>query len=138
MASPNVELVRSIYADWERGDFSSAVWADSEIEFVAADGPSPCRRTGVADMEEAWRDFLTAWGDYRIVPDEYRELDDARVLVLSRVRGRGEMSELQLEQRRAAIFQIRGGKVIKYVVWWDRDRALADLGLAPGGDLASE
>jgi hypothetical protein len=65
MASANVELVRSIYADWERGDFSSAVWADSEIEFVAADGPSPGRRTGVAGMEEAWRDFLTAWGDYR-------------------------------------------------------------------------
>jgi hypothetical protein len=127
--SANLDLVRSIYADWERGDFSSTRWADPEIEFVIADGPSPARWAGVAGLKRAWRDFLTAWGDYRIVSEEYRELDDGGVFVLSRVSGRGEVSELRLEHARAALFQIRGHRVIKYAVWWDRDRALADLGL---------
>lgn len=38
MVSPNVQLVRSLFLAWERGDFSSAAWANSELEFVIADG----------------------------------------------------------------------------------------------------
>ena len=44
----NVELVRSIYKPWGRGDFSSVEWADPQIEFVLTDlGPQTRQLDGV-------------------------------------------------------------------------------------------
>ena len=57
MSQENVEIVRSIYAAWERSDFTSAEWAHPEIEYVAADGPAPGGSTGLAGMAEAFRDW---------------------------------------------------------------------------------
>jgi ketosteroid isomerase-like protein len=61
VASANLELVRSIYASWERGDYSAAEWADPEIEWVLPDGPAPGSWTGSAGMAEGFGDFLSAW-----------------------------------------------------------------------------
>ena len=133
MASANLDLVRSIFAAWGRGDFSSVEWAHPEIEFVIADGPAPGSWTGLAAMAEAWRDAVSAWEAYRIEADDYRELDDERVLVLTRRGGRGKTSGLELGQigtRGANLFHIRGGKVTRLVSYGNRNRALGDLGLA--------
>jgi ketosteroid isomerase-like protein len=130
--SENLDLVRSIYADWERGDFSSADWADPEIEYVLAHGPSPGSWRGVAGMSEAWAGVLSAWSHLRVEVDEYRELDDERALVLLRYIGRGKTSGLDLGQMQTAqanLWHFRDGKVTRLVVYWERDPALADLRL---------
>jgi ketosteroid isomerase-like protein len=126
--------VRSIYAAWERGDYGSAEWADPEIEFVSADGPSPGRWAGLAEMAEVSRDYLSAWEEFRQEAEEYRELDAQRVLVLIRRSGRGKRSGLELAQmgtQGAHVFHIRDGKVTRFVQYFERKRAFADLGLAP-------
>jgi ketosteroid isomerase-like protein len=132
MASASLDLVRSIYAAWEGGDFSSTGWAHPEIEYVIADGPAPGRWTGLAGMAEGSRTFLSAWEEWRSEVDEYRELDSERVLVLHRPSGRAKASGLELTQmaaKAASLFQVRDGKVTRLVWYFDREHARDDLGL---------
>jgi ketosteroid isomerase-like protein len=130
LASPNLDLVRSIISAWERGDFSPAAWPHSDLEFVTADGPSPGRWTGA--VPEGFRTWVSAWEGFRCGADEYRELDDKRVLVLTWFGGLGKNSGLELGEvhaKTAHVFHIQDGKVMKVIVYFDRQHALADLGL---------
>ncbi|HMG59227.1 MAG TPA: hypothetical protein VK583_05830 [Burkholderiales bacterium] len=89
----------------------------------------------MAGLNDGWRDFLNAWEEYRTSVDEYRELDGERVLGLAHFSARGKASSLEIDQRltRAAIlFHLDGGKVSRLVVYLDRERAFADLGLKDG------
>ena len=140
MASAKLDLVRSIVAAWERGDFSSVDWAVPGIEYVIADGPSPGSWTGVAGLAEGWRGFLNAWEEWRPRVDEFRELDAERVLVLTYHSGRGKTSGLALDQvgaKGAVLFHIHGGKVTRLVSWFDREHAFADLGFSSDAGSSS-
>jgi ketosteroid isomerase-like protein len=136
-ASANLDLVRSIFAAWERGDYSSVEWAHPEIEFVMADGPTPERSKGLSGMTQLVREGLAAFQHLSQEAEDFQELDGARVVVLNRYAARGKASGLSVEARGANVFHVDHGRVSKLVHYWDRDRALADLGLAPEGRAAS-
>jgi hypothetical protein len=130
--SENVELVRSILAGWERGDYGNVEWADPEIEFVLRGGVDPSRSVGLAAMGAAWRAWLSEFEDFSTSPEEFRELDEERVLVLTQNTGRGRRSGVELGGTAtpgATLFEIHNGKVTKLLAWAARDEALTELGL---------
>lgn len=134
MSSANVDLVHSIYTAWGRGDFSETAWADQEIAFELVDGPAPSSLRGLAATRRGWREFLADWEDFRAQAEEYRELDDERVLVFHQFLGRGKRSGLEVGptgSKGACPFHVVEGKVAELVLYSVRDRAVADLGLAP-------
>jgi len=127
--SSNLELVRSIYADWERGDFRSTAWVDPSIELVVAEGLERDVLQGRDSAAQGWREWLSAWDGYRARADEYRVLDDERVLVLGRMSGRGRIGGVSSETETANVFHVHENKVVRLALYRDRSRALADLGL---------
>jgi hypothetical protein len=128
--SANLDLVRSIYADWERGDFSSVEWAHPEIEFLSVSPLETSRAKGLSEMASFVRDIFSHIADWSEVAEGYRELDANRVLVLTRFSGQGRVSGVTPPPARAArVFEIHNGKVTRLTLYTDGDRALADLGL---------
>lgn len=127
--TPNVALVRSIYDAWAQGDFRPSAWADPDIEFGYIGGPEPAASRGIEPMNVLWREWLRDWEGFRAEPVEYRVIDEDRILVLVRNRGRGRLSGLEFEERSVGnYFELDGGRVRKLVVYLDGARALADLG----------
>jgi hypothetical protein len=137
--SENLDLVRSIYTDWERGDYSRVDWADPEIKYVIVGGPSPGSWTGLAGMAQGWRSIMEVFTKVHSEVEDVRELDEERVLALARTHGaQGRTSGIDIDEvggwRHAALFEFRHGNVTRLAIYFDRERALADLGLAPEAD----
>ena len=128
--SENLDFVRSIYADWERGDWSRSDWIDPQMELVSMDGPDQQIFTGRNRVRSGWREFLSTWSGYTVVADEFRDLSGARVLVLLHATGHGKASGVEIIGSQGVnLFEITDGKVTRLVLYNDRRRALADLGL---------
>jgi ketosteroid isomerase-like protein len=129
--SANLDLVRSIYADLGRGFVFQAALERThpEFEMIIADGPRAGSFKGLAGAAESFYGMLEAWDEWRFEAEEYRELDDERVLVLDHRTGRGKWSGVKVETKAAAVYHMRDGKLTRIIIYWDRDRGLADLGL---------
>ena len=132
MSSANLELVRAIYTRWESGDYHSSEWAHPDIELVFADLPDLGTWHGLDGLREGWRRYLGIWDEFRTGVDEYVEVDDERVLVLNHFSGRGKVSGLEVSSvsaRGASLFHLRDGKVVRLMLYANRERGLEDAGL---------
>jgi ketosteroid isomerase-like protein len=91
-------------------------------------------------MVAGYGEVMNAWEDYAGKLEGYRELADGRVLVLIQLSGHGKTSGLELREVRpkaAGIFEVTNGKVTELVLYWDRQRAFAELGVQPEDEFSS-
>jgi ketosteroid isomerase-like protein len=156
--SANLDLVRSIYAPLERGDWSSAEWAHPEIEWVLVGGPEP--GSGTASFLDVWDrecEFLSVTGS-RIDGTSYRRHEGLRrfweertetstelrfdaerilegkdgdvVVAVGLLRGRGRAGGVLIDQRLGVVFELRDGKIRFCRSYSDPEDALEAVGLA--------
>jgi uncharacterized protein len=125
----NADVVRSLYARWERGENPDDLY-DAEVEWSM---PHPGGQVKGPDQVVAFlRSFMGAWEEHVMELEEVRELDDDRVLVFFTERGRGRSSGVETVAHPAAVWTLRDGKVTRFEAYGDRADALRVAGLEPG------
>jgi ketosteroid isomerase-like protein len=132
MSQANVEVVRAMYVHWARGDFPASFF-DSDVEHsrIGADTPDmEGEWRGVGDLSHAMAEYLQSFSDLRIEAEEIIDLDDDRVLVLSRQTARGKLSGAPIDHELGELFTLRAGKVVSYDSYWDRAEAMKAVGLS--------
>jgi ketosteroid isomerase-like protein len=131
MSESNLEIVRSGLDAWNRQDYEAAIGflhADVELVPMRAVFEGMVYR-GADGFREFLDDMSEDWEDFRLEPDELREIDDARVLVLGRIQGRGKASGMEFEAPAAWVCELQDGKVTKVQFYAHEEAAQDDLGL---------
>ncbi len=129
MSQENVEIVRRMYEAFHGGDFDSALaYYDPEVEVdasVRVDEGIGHGRDAVNAMVASW---LAAWDEWREEIEEIRDLG-SEVLVVSTQHGRAKGSGIEVETRYAVLYEIRGDKIIRMVLYSGLAEALKAAGL---------
>ena len=152
MAAYDADRLRSIYAEWERGDFSSTEWADS-VDLVRAgyewfnrkkeapptwlpDGeyinsredPDHAVYRGIDAIRKQNQGWVDAYPDLNVEPLEIRANGDL-VFVWTRFTGHGADSGAAMEMELAHVVTIEGGRTRRIHEYSDRAEALKAVGL---------
>ena len=132
MSEENVEILRRVYEQWARGDFSGNFF-DPDVEYSRIGAETPDmegRWLGLDQFLIAFREYLQALSDLRIEAERIIDLGGDRVLVLSRQTARGKQSGVPIEHEIGDLFTLRDGKIVRYTSYWNRADALEAAGLS--------
>jgi uncharacterized protein len=143
MSQENVEIVSRGYAAFveqvDRDGLKGSppqgflAWLDPDIEWRGPrqfpDLAEP--RFGHAGVREYMTVLAEALDDYRMVPEEFIDAGENRVLVFSREGGRGVGSGAEvMTQPTAHLWTLRDGKAVRMESYWERADALEAAGLS--------
>jgi ketosteroid isomerase-like protein len=124
-AEANVELIRSLYEAWHRGEFGGELFAE-DVEWST---PHPGGTVhGREKLLAFLRSYMGAWEHYSNELEEIRVLPDGRLLVFLKEVARGRSSGVDMTWSVASIVEIRDGLIQRYT-GMERDDALREVGL---------
>jgi ketosteroid isomerase-like protein len=133
MSREDVEVVRSAFlALADRGFDAMAEFLHPEINWRAMEGAPD----DVGEMQgtEAARRYVEDWfetfDDFTTIPEELLDAGEDRVVGVLHVSGCAKLSGITTELRYAALYTLRGGKIVRVREYAERQEALDAAGLA--------
>ena len=133
MSQENVEILRTIYDEWEQGRLGvgRAMYDPGiTVKTFMPDAGEAVTLQGVSQFEEFVREWLTQWQEYRVTGENFQEVGADKVLVSGRQIAIGHRSGVAVESPAFAVWTFRQGKVVKLSLHYDRANALEAAGLS--------
>jgi ketosteroid isomerase-like protein len=130
MSQENMEVVRKLFASWNREDFDEA-WSlcDTDLEIDRSRSLVDARvYRGTEDVRQFWDEWRSTWATARWEIDELIDTGDD-VVVLGRFYGRGAESGATVEANVSQLMTVRNGKLVRGVLFQSRTDALEAAGL---------
>ncbi len=127
-----MEILKQAIDAYNRRDIDSYIaLTTSDLElFPALDRTVEARSyRGHEGIETHLRDIGETWAEFRLLPEEWRDLGDW-VLMLGRVQGRGRGSSVPVDSHVGFVIDFRRGKLSRVRSFLDRDEALRAAGLS--------
>jgi len=135
--SANLDLVRSIYADWKHGDFSlvdrESEWRDvfePDFEWHTRDDlPDAGVRKGYEGTVRLRDEWVEAFDDMHVDLDELIDAGD-HVIAITRLCGCLRGSGRELDVQETQVWKLRDGRVTEVRAYLTRSAALEAVGLS--------
>ena len=128
----NVEIVKGTIESLNSRDLDQAVEAaheDFEADWSNSIAPHRGVYRGRERARELFEAFLEAWDEFRWDVQEIVEVDQARLVSVNRVRGRGRGSGVEVDATGAQLWTITDGKVRSVKLYQSKAAALEAVGL---------
>ena len=109
-ASASVEIVKSIYARWGRGDTALDLMSDDVVWNFSRRQVEPEIYHGHDGVRRFARQLFEAWSELRQQPSDFTGAGD-RVLVLLSIKGLGRSSGAEVDERIAHLWTLRDGSI---------------------------
>ncbi len=135
MSQENVEIVLRTFEALNRGDIDQALAQEADDDFVMdwsnSIGPAKGVYRGKAEIRRFWGWFADAFDVIDWEPQEFIEIGEGRLIVVTRTRVRGRGSGVAAEVVGAQLWTIRAtGKVGRIVMYQSKAEALEAAGLS--------
>jgi len=131
MSEDNVRLVRLGFEAIARGDLA-LVEEFTESDVVMVQPPEvPDAKTyeGRGAIREAMEDWPTQWEDFRMDLVEIIDAGDDAVVSVTRHRGRGRESGIEMDFEVVYVIRLRHGRLARMEMFFSREQALEAAGL---------
>jgi ketosteroid isomerase-like protein len=138
MSREQIDAIKRGFEAWNRRDLEVALSGmHPDVEWRIPDAGLDVEDSyrGPEGVRAFWELFWDAWEQVSLDAEQFFEVDQDRLLVFVRFRGKGRESGAEIERPVAHIYEFAEGKIVGFDFYWGREEALGAVGLEQPGAL---